>query len=62
MANDPVHFKKMVDEVILFSELDPDLAENLRWVNSQANQNNISFYQMIFYILNRNKKNIHISD
>ncbi len=62
MANDPLHFKKMVDEVILISELDPDLAENLRWVNSQANQNNISFYQMIFYILHRNKKNIHLLD
>ena len=52
-------FKEMVDQAILFSEFDPDLSEKLKWVNSQANQNNISFYKMMFYILHRKNRNVN---
>ena len=52
IVNDWGNFRKRVDEVVLVSEFDPDLSEMLKWVNTQAFENNMSFYKMIFYILN----------
>jgi hypothetical protein len=58
IASDVRFSREVVDDLVLFSEFDPDLAEKLKWVNTQANQNNVSFYEMISYILHRKDKTV----
>jgi hypothetical protein len=44
-------FTKMVDELVEFSDNDPELAEGIKWLDSQAQKKGISFYEMIFQVL-----------
>ena len=44
-------FRKMIDELIYFSEFDPELADGIKWVDEQAQKKGISFYDMVFKIL-----------
>lgn len=44
-------FTRMVDELVEFSEHDPELAEGLRWIDSQAQKYGINFYEMVFRVL-----------
>ena len=44
-------FTKMVDEMVQFSEYDPELLDGLQWADRQARKKEISFYDMIFDIL-----------
>ena len=41
----------MVDELVEFSEYDPELKEGLKWIDSQAQKLGISFYEMVFHVL-----------
>ncbi len=41
----------MVDELIFYSESDPQLAESLKWLDEQATKKNISFYDVVFDVL-----------
>ncbi len=43
----------MVDELVEFSEYDPELAEGLRWIDSEAQKRGITFYEMVFHVLHR---------
>ena len=44
-------FNKMVDELVEFSERDPELAEGIKWLDDQAQKKGISFYDMVFEVL-----------
>jgi len=43
----------MVDELIDFSEFDPELADGIKWLDTQAQEKGISFYDMVFEVLYR---------
>jgi len=44
-------FNKMVDELIEFSEFDPELSDGIKWLDIQAQKKGISFYDMVFEVL-----------
>ena len=44
-------FTKMVDELVEFSEHDPQLADGLRWLDKEAQKNGTSFYDEVRKIL-----------
>ena len=41
-------FKKMVDELVDFSEFDPELADGIKWLDAQAQKKESHF--MIWYL------------
>ncbi len=46
-------FTNMVDELVGFSEYDPELAEGLKWIDNEAHKQGITFYEMVFHVLHR---------
>ncbi len=50
-------FTKMVDELVQFSEHDPELADGIRWLDEQAQKKGISFYDMDFDVLYKHDVN-----
>ena len=50
-------FKKMVDELVDFSEFDPELADGIKWLDTQAQKKGITFYDMVFEVLYTNDIN-----
>ena len=44
-------FRKMVDELVDFSEFDPELADGIKWLDIQAQKKGITFYDMVFEVL-----------
>ena len=50
-------FTKMVDELIQFAEYDPELDENIKWLDLQGQKKGISFYDMVFEVLYRHDIN-----
>jgi hypothetical protein len=44
-------FTKMVDELVEFSEYDPELADGIKWLDEQAQKKGVSFYDMVFEVL-----------
>ena len=44
-------FNKMVDDLVVFSEHDDELAEGIRYLDSEARKNGVSFYDMVYKIL-----------
>ena len=44
-------FVHMVDELVKFSEHDPELAEGIRWLDGKAQQRGITFYDIVFEVL-----------
>ena len=44
-------FRKIVDELVEFSEYDPELADVIKWLDSQAQKKGITFYDMVFEVL-----------
>jgi|TARA_Y100001949_G_C15826424_1_gene260103 hypothetical protein len=41
----------VVDDLIDFADNDPELKDGIRWVDKQANEKGISFYDMVYEIL-----------
>ena len=44
-------FRRMVDELVEFSAHDPELADGIKWLDSQAQKKVITFYDMVFEVL-----------
>ena len=42
-----------MDELVDFSEYDPELAEGLKWIDGEAQKRGITFYEMVFHVLHR---------
>jgi len=51
MLESHVFFSKMVDELVEFSEYDPELADGIKWLDDQAQKKGITFYDMVFEVL-----------
>ena len=54
--------KKMVDELVDFSEFDPELADGIKWLDAQAQKKGITFYDMVFEVLYTNDINSKAKD
>ena len=50
-------FTKMVDELVDFSEYDPELADGIKWLDGQAQKKGITFYEMVYEVLYANDIN-----
>ena len=46
-------FRALVDELVEFSECDPELADGLKWLDKEAQRRGIDFYEMAFIVLHR---------
>jgi hypothetical protein len=47
------HFMEMIDDLVVMSEKDSELAEGLRWIDVQSQRNGLSFYEMAMIILKK---------
>lgn len=52
----------MVDDIVMFSEYDPELADGVKWLNDQAYKKGLSFYDMVFDVLYKHDINQKASD
>ena len=57
MLESQTFFTKMVDELVEFSEHDPELSDGLKWLDGEAQRNGLSFYDMVFEILYKHDVN-----
>lgn len=46
-------FMEMLDDLIVMSEKDSELAEGLKWIDLQSQKNGLTFYEMAMIILRR---------
>ena len=44
-------FEQHIDDLVLFSKDDPELADDLRWVDEQAQKKGVSFYDECYHLL-----------
>ena len=54
-------FIKMVDELIDFSEHDKELSDGIKWIDKLAQEQGISFYDMIYKILYQHDMNQRVN-
>jgi hypothetical protein len=47
------HFIEMIDDLVVMSEKDSELAEGLRWIDVQSQRNGLTFYEMAMIILRK---------
>ncbi len=57
MIESHAFFSKMVDELVEFSEYDPELANGIKWLDNQAQKKGITFYDMVFEVLYKHDVN-----
>ena len=46
-------FMEMIDDLVVMSEKDSELAEGLRWIDIQSQRNGLTFYEMAMIILRK---------
>jgi tRNA(His) 5'-end guanylyltransferase len=46
-------FMEMIDDLVVMSEKDSELAEGLRWIDVQSQRNGLTFYEMAMIILRK---------
>jgi hypothetical protein len=53
--NDSVddQFVEMIDDLVVMSESDSELAEGLKWIDFQSQRNGLTFYEMAMIILKK---------
>jgi hypothetical protein len=47
------HFIGIVDELVIMSENDAELAEGIRWIDSQSRKNGVTFYEMALLVMRK---------
>ena len=62
MIESNAFFSKMVDELVEFSEYDPELADGIKWLDNQAMKKGITFYDMVFEVLYKHDVNSKAKD
>ena len=62
MLESHAFFSKMVDELVEFSEYDPELADGIKWLDEQAQKKGITFYDMVFEVLYKHDVNSKAKD
>ena len=53
MLESQTFFTKMVDELVEFSEHDPELKDGMQWLDGEAQKKGLSFYDMVYQVLYR---------
>ena len=46
-------FVEMIDDLVVMSEGDSELAEGLKWIDLQSQKNGMTFYEMAMIILRK---------
>jgi hypothetical protein len=46
-------FVEMIDDLVVMSESDSELAEGLKWIDMQSQRNGLTFYEMAMIILRK---------
>lgn len=46
-------FVEMIDDLVVMSESDSELAEGLKWIDFQSQRNGLTFYEMAMIILKK---------
>jgi hypothetical protein len=46
-------FMEMIDDLVVMSEKDSELAEGLKWIDVQSQRNGLTFYEMAMIILRK---------
>ncbi|MDQ4050708.1 MAG: hypothetical protein M3115_07120 [Thermoproteota archaeon] len=46
-------FMEMIDDLVVMSEGDSELAEGLKWIDFQSQKNGLTFYEMAMIILRK---------
>ena len=62
MLESHTFFTNMVDELVEFSEHDPELSDGIKWLDGQAQKTGLSFYDMVFEILYKHDVNSKAKD
>jgi len=62
MIESHAFFCKMVDELVEFSQYDPELKDGIVWLDEQAQKKGISFYDMVFEVLYKHDVNSKAKD
>jgi len=57
MVESQTFFTKMVDELVEFSEHDPELSDGLKWLDGEAQKKGLSFYDMVYQVLYKHDVN-----
>ena len=57
MVESQTFFTKMVDELVEFSEHDPELSDGLKWLEREAQRKGLSFYDMVYQVLYKHDVN-----
>ena len=57
MSESQTFFTKMVDELVEFSEYDPELSDGLKWLDGEAQKKGLSFYDMVYQVLYKHDVN-----
>jgi len=57
MLESNTFFTKMIDELVEFSEYDPELSDGIKWLDEQAQKKGLSFYDMVYQVLYRHDVN-----
>ena len=48
-------FVEMIDDLVVMSESDSELAEGLKWIDLQSQRNGLTFYEMAMIILRKHR-------
>lgn len=62
MSESKDFFSKMVDELVIYSEHDDELAQGLKWLDKQAQKKGITFYDMVFDVLYKHDVKVKAKD
>ena len=62
MLESHTFFTNMVDELVEFSEHDPELSNGIKWLDRLAQKKGLSFYDMVFEILYKHDVNSKAKD
>ena len=57
MLESNTFFTKMIDELVEFSEYDPELSDGIKWLDEQAQKKGLKFYDMVYQVLYRHDVN-----
>jgi len=57
MSESQTFFTKMVDELVEYSEQDPELSDGLKWLDGEAQKKGLTFYDMVYEVLYKHDVN-----
>ena len=62
MLESNTFFTKMIDELVEFSEYDPELSDGIKWLDEQAQKTGLTFYDVVYQVLYRHDVNSKAKD